>query len=470
MAAMSINRLLHAAILAVLALPFAGQAEEVSNEELQQRLEEQDQKIKVLERKLELGDESAAAAKESSSVVSAGTKGVSIKSADGKNEFRLRATLHLDGRYLEGDDPADPVDTFQATRVRPIFEGTLAGIYEFRFVPDFGQGRTVIQDAYVAGHFNPAFELRLGKYKSPVGLERLQSSNDLRMIQRGFPTSLVPNRDIGLQAGGDVAEGRISYALAWMNGANDGSSSDSLGDVDVNDDKEYVMRLFAQPFAQSENAALRGLGFGIAGSFTDQTGSATQTLLPSYRTPGQSTFFRYRAASATASATIADGERVRFAPQAYYYAGRLGVIAEYTEVSQEMSRVVPTGLRQGTVDTDAWQIQAAWFLTGEEQAYRGFKPIRRFSLQDGTWGAFELVARVQAQSASDAAFAGGEDSFADPLASAQKADAWGVGFNWYLNENVKWLLNYDHTAFEGGAADGDREDEDAFQLRLAVGF
>jgi phosphate-selective porin OprO/OprP len=45
-----------------------------------------------------------------------------------------------------------------------------------------------------------------------------------------------------------------------------------------------------------------------------------------------------------------------------------------------------------------------------------------------------------------------------------------VGLNWYLNENVKWLLDYEHTTFEGGAADGDRADEDAIQLRLAVGF
>jgi phosphate-selective porin OprO/OprP len=290
------------------------------------------------------------------------------------------------------------------------------------------------------------------------------------MIQRGFPTSLVPNRDIGLQASGDLAAGRLHYALAWMNGANDGSSSESLGDVDVNDDKEYVARLFAQPFAGSEGSALRGLGFGIAGSFTDQTGSATQTLLPAFRSPGQATFFRYSAAAGAAGATIADGERTRIAPQLYYYAGSLGVIAEYTEVSQDVSRALPAGIRRGTVDTDAWQVQAAWFLTGEEQAFRGFKPIRRFSLEDGTWGAFELVARVHALSVSDAAFAGGADSFADPLDSASKAEAFGLGFNWYLNENVKVLVNYDHTSFEGGAPDGDREDEDAFQLRLALGF
>jgi phosphate-selective porin OprO/OprP len=81
-----------------------------------------------------------------------------------------------------------------------------------------------------------------------------------------------------------------------------------------------------------------------------------------------------------------------------------------------------------------------------------------------------VVARVHALSVSESAFAGGEDSFADPLDSARKAESFGIGFNWYLNENLKWLLNYDHTTFEGGAPDGDREDEDAIQLRLAVGF
>ncbi len=132
---------LRAAILAALALPVAAQAQEVSNEELLKRLEEQDQKILVLERKLEITDEAAAAAKESTPVVSAGPKGFSLRSADGKNQLRLRGTMHLDGRYLEGVD-ATSIDTFVATRVRPTIEGTFGGIYDFKFMPDFGQGRT----------------------------------------------------------------------------------------------------------------------------------------------------------------------------------------------------------------------------------------------------------------------------------------------------------------------------------------
>ena len=78
---------------------------------------------------------------------------------------------------------------------------------------------------------------------------------------------------------------------------------------------------------------------------------------------------------------------------------------------------------------------------------------------------------MQELSVDDNAFSGGANSFADPATSARQADSWGVGLNWYLNENVKWLLDYERTSFEGGAADGaDRRDEDAIQLRLALGF
>lgn len=463
------NMLIRAAVIAALAVPLAATAEEVSNEELLKRIEEQDQKILVLERKLEIQDESAASAKEATPVVSAGPKGFSLKSADGKNQLKLRGTLHLDGRWISGTDPGGTFDTFTATRVRPIFEGTFANIFDFKFMPDFGQGRTVIQDAYVNARFTQAAQLEVGKFKAPIGLERLQSANDMRWVQRGFPTSLVTNRDIGLMLQGDLGGGRFSYQAAYLNGSNDGSSSETFADVDINDDKEYALRLFVQPFAESENFAIRGLGFGIAGSWNDQVGNILQPLLPSFRTPGQSTFFRYRSFGTTAG-TIADGERTRLAPQFYYYVGALGVLGEYTEDSQDVSRVVATGVREATVDTNAWQLAVSYFLTGEEASFKGFQPKTRFSPSEGTWGAFEIKARVQQLNIDDNAFSAGADSFADPLVSASQADSYGIGLNWYLNENVKWLLDLEHTTFEGGAVTGDRKDEDSYQLRLAIAF
>ena len=283
-----------AAIAAAATLaPFAAARAEVTIEELQQRLDEQEQKIRVLERRLELQDESAATAKETAAVVSAGAKGFSLRSADSANQLKIRGVLHVDGRYTNDDEETAVYDTVQATRARPIIEGTFADRYDFRFTPDFGQGRTVIQDAYVTARLHPHAAVTVGKFKAPVGLERLQSASDIRFVSRAFPTSLAPNRDFGLQLAGEFGAGRLSYAAAVLNGAIDGGSAEALGDVDVNDDKEYALRLFSHPFAGSEGR-LGGLGIGIAGTWTDQTGTATLPLLPAFRTPEGVTFFRYR--------------------------------------------------------------------------------------------------------------------------------------------------------------------------------
>jgi phosphate-selective porin OprO/OprP len=256
--------------------------------------------------------------------------------------------------------------------------------------------------------------------------------------------------------------------VAFLNGSNDGASSEAFGDVDINDDKEWAARLFAHPFAESDRFAISGLGLGIAATYTDQDGTAAQPLLPAFRTPAQSTFFRYRTG---ATPTLAAGERTRIAPQLYYYVGSFGLLGEYTQVSQDVSRTTSSGLRDATLDTTAWQLAASWFLTGEEATFRGFKPGSIFSLENGTWGAFELVGRYHELSIDDDAFIGGADSFADPAVSARKATAWALGVNWYLNENLKWVLNYERTRFDGGAAAGaDREDEEAFLTRVALGF
>ena len=428
---------------------------------------DQEQKVLVLERKLEIQEEADKAAAASTATVKASEKGFSIQSADGKNQIKLGGVLHVDGRFMTSEQESLP-DTWQITRARPILEGTVGGIYDFRFMPDFGQGKTVIQDAYITGRFKPEFQVTAGKFKSPVGLERLQSAKDMRFVARGLPTNLVPNRDIGLQVAGNVLGDRVNYQLAWLNGSSDGSSSDSFGDTDPNSDKEWAGRLWFNPFAESDNFALRGLGVGIAGTYADQDGTASQTLLPTYKSPVNATFFRYRTG---ATPTVADGVRTRFAPQVYYSVGSFGLLGEYYEVGTDVARTTTAGTRTGTVDASAWQLALHWFLTGEEQSFRGYKPNSVFSLDNGTWGAFELVGRYHELRVGDEAFAGGAESFADPSQAARKASGYSLGLNWYLNQNLKWVLDWEHTAFDGGAPNGeDLETENAVLTRFALGF
>ncbi|MBN8281226.1 MAG: porin [Gammaproteobacteria bacterium] len=448
-------------------------------EELRRRLEEQEQKTAVLERKLEIQDETARGALPNTPVVKAGPKGFSIASQDGANVIKLRGLVHFDGRYYLDDAGLGGADSWRATRIRPILEGTLYSLVDFRLMPDFGQGRTVIQDAWVTGRFKPWFQVTAGKFKSPVGLERLQSASDIRFQDRGYPTLLAPNRDLGLQLSGNVLADRLTYQIAFLNGSNDGGSSETFSDADVSDDKEWAVRLFAQPFAGADNFLLRGLGVGLAGTVTEQKGTNSQTLLSSFRTPAGQNFFSYRVAAAASGAnpatnsTIQDGDRVRLTPQLYWYSGSVGLLAEYINVETDVSRqaTATDPVRRDTLDNNAWQVQLSWFATGEEESYKGFTPDAVFVPGGDGWGALEFVARYQELDVDDAAFTDGAQSFADPAKSASEAKSAGVGVNWYLNQNIKVAVEYEHTSFTGGATGGaDLDDENALLTRVQLSF
>ena len=478
---MNIRRATALASLAL--LPFAGAAhaqdapsQPGANDELRREIDEQKQRLAVLERKLEIQDEAAKAAAASAPRITASATRFQIGSQDGANFIRFRGTLFADNRAYAGDSAPETADTFLLRSVRPTFEGTFGGIYDFKLTPDFGSGRSSIVDAYVAARFKPGFVLTAGKFKPSVGLERLASEPDLRFMERGLPTLLVPNRDLGVQLSGDFAGGAFSYQVGYFNGVTDGQSSDNLATPDVESDTggDYAARVFFQPFINSDNFNLRGLGFGIGSTWQDLDGLAANPYLPSYRSQGQLSVFSYRANTATGTtpnnATFSDGERLRLAPQLYYYRGSFGFLGEYTQVKQDVSRTVAAVTRSDTLTNSAWQGQFSWFITGEEEAFRGFTPGSTFRPGKQGTGAWELVARIQQLDVDDDAFVGGGNSFANPLTAISKETSYGVGVNWYPWNTVKLSLNYDLTSFEGGAATGDRADEQAIFSRFAINY
>ncbi|HLN80691.1 MAG TPA: porin, partial [Thermoanaerobaculia bacterium] len=292
--------------------------------------DELDQRVRIVERRREIEAEHAAQREETTPQFTAGKDGFALKSADGAFVLKLQGYVHLDGRFFDG---AAASDTFLVRRARPILEGTVFKIFDFRLAPDFALGTTVLQDGYVEVRFLPALRLRAGKFKPPVGLERLQSATDLVFVERAMPTNLVPNRDVGVQLAGDVANARLQYAVGLFNGVPDGGS----GDSDNNDAKDVAARVFTQPFAGGGGVAA-DLGFGVAVSFGDQTGAVAAPNLPSFRTAGQLVFFSYRSDGTAAGTSVADGSRTRVSPQAFFYRRHLGILAEYVESRQELRR------------------------------------------------------------------------------------------------------------------------------------
>lgn len=417
---------------------------------LLQRVEELEQKVKVQDRKRELGDEALAEKGKASASVSIGASGLQIRSADTNFVLKLRGYIQADARFYP-DDVATGTrnDTFLLRRVRPIIEGTVAERFDYRLMLDFPSGSPtsagnngLVQDAYLNARIYPWLQVQVGKFKEPVGLERLQSGANLLFIERNYPTQLVPNRDVGLQLQGDLFGGGLRYEVGVFNGVANGGSGDN---EQADDAKDVAARLFATPFARTDSSWLRGLGFGAAGTIGDQDGA-----LRTFVTPGQQTFFTYITGAGTIASpnVAANGKIWRVSPQAYYYLGSFGIFGEYAYSAQNVTQTAGATSATDTLRNSAWQVAASWFVTGEENSFKAVTPKSPFKFGGPGWGAVELTARYGELNLDNDTF----PLFANPATSATKANSWGAGVNWYLNRNVKLSLNYEQTDFTGGTS------------------
>ena len=420
------------------------------------QVEELDQKVRVLERQREIDKDDAAALAKTQPKISLNANGFALSSADSNFVAQLHGVLQTDGREFLANNALKGNDGILLRRARPIFSGTVFRDFDFNFTPDFGGTTVQIQDAYLNYRYNPALQLQVGKFKSPVGLEQLQSDPNTTFNERSLVTDLVPNRDLGLELHGDLFGGAASYAVGIFDGVSDYNST--TANVDSDNNKALAARVFLQPWKKSDVAALRGFGFGAGGSFeSDRNGAGG--LTPGYKTDGQQTFFAYT------NGVAANGQHWRISPQAYYYWGPFGLLGEYAISDQQVSN----GKASADLQNTAWEISGSWLLTGEDAAYSGVTPRHPFDPRNGGWGAWQLVARYAALDVDNAAF----PKFANPKTSASAAWEWSAGVNWYLNKNIRLNASFSRTTFTGGNGTGStvtKQPENAFFTRAQLAF
>jgi phosphate-selective porin OprO/OprP len=449
--------------------PVAGvplRAQQVSNEVLLKRIEELEQQVKILSRKGELAEEATAEKVRATPTVTLGQSGLQIRSADSNFVMRVGAHLQVDGRFFPNNSSATD-DTFLIRRARPIIEGTVFEKFDYRLMLDVGSGLNAnasnvgfLQDGYVNARLLPEFQIQAGKFKEPVGLERLQSDVDYLFTERSYPTQIVPNRDVGVQVHGQLWQNAITYQVGAFNGVTDGGS----GDFDTtDDDKDIAARIFVQPFSNTSIDPLRRLGIGLAGTYGHHAGA-----LRGYTSPGQQTIFSYFGGTGTNAVTSAVGNISRIVPQAYYYYGPFGLLAEYAVSSTEVARTGGGVARQtATLDHAGWQVAGSYFLTGEEAGFKNPTPLHPFNFHGEGWGAWEVVARVSGLKLDSGTF----PLYADPKNNASEAFSYGAGLNWHLNRNVKITADYEHTNFKGGQSNPTlKEDEDVIMTRAQIAF
>jgi phosphate-selective porin OprO and OprP len=414
-------------------------------EALKQQIQALSQKVDALQQ-----EQTTQVAKQTNAAfVTAGANGFSLQSADTNFILKLSGFAQVDARYFASALPAGGGrDTFTIRRMRAIASGSVYHDFEYYLQTDFGAlnsatttNDSLLQDAYVNIHHWDGFQVQAGKMKEPVSMEVLPLDQYLWFLERGFPTELAPNRDVGAEIHGNLWHGALTYQAGVFNGVPDGGS----GDIEVADnDKDGVVRVIAAPFKNTQIDPLQNFAFGLGGSYGFQAGTTT----PTFATMARQTFFKYN------SSVSENGQHLRLDPQFSYYWGPFCAYGEYAFTDEEFhdSTANTTTFKHGDNAyflNKGWDVVGSWYLTGEQNVFGVLPTVEHPFRFDGSgWGAWQLAARIGQLSLDGDSFENYTKgaSFAAP-GSAQGATSWSVALNWYLNHNVKCIFEYTQTSF-----------------------
>jgi phosphate-selective porin OprO/OprP len=427
--------------------------------------------------------------------VTAGADGFSIQSADQQFKLRLGTLLQADNREFlsPANNGGAPGDGFELRRARIIFDGSVFGVFQFRIEPEFGSrtggaGGTSTTTATLANasmniDYSKELQFLAGRFKGPVGYERSQLVAQNIWIENGLTQNLTTQYTQGFLVHGSIDNDLFSYGAGANEGVRDNANGDFQGMIDNNYD--FIGDVYFNPFVNSGLKDLKGFGFGLAGSIGDRgtPGTAANSPLAAYTTPGQTNILTYNTAGATGKTVTEseDGPGYRLAPVIYYYNGPFGAYADYAESSIRVLRSVSgtgagNGSRVATLQNEAWQVVGSYVLTGEDASYTGVKPKTDLNFREGTWGAFQVVARY-GQMTFDSNYYKSTDlstAVGGSIASQgpKVVTDIGVGLNWYLNSNVRAQLQYDNVSYSGGAwpVTPQNEDQNSFLTQLQLAF
>ena len=420
------------------------------------------------------GEKEAAEKKKESAVSAKFKDGLSFESGDGKFKAQINGRVHADYRfydYNDGKNNAAPAgvgnsiantngvtDTFDIRRARLGFKAAWKDYYEAEVVADLSSGSSKLDVGYLNVAWWKPVQFRFGKFKMPMNLEELTSSNNIDFMERSFVNQLAPAKETGVMVHGAPFTG-ITYALAASNGVKDGGAESDIRE----DGKDIYGRLtanFAEIMGNKDMVLHAGASFS-------QGDSPEGTVGVSGVTEGKgATFFRAPTlANATGQYDGIDRSRTGLEGAVAY--GPFKVQAEWMQMNNEFK----TPTRKYDLDTENWYAEAMWTITGEKYAdaykggaFGGLKPAKDFDPTTFSGGLWEVGVRYSEFDASDYNAVGigqgvgaSDARVTTKAAGFAKADSWTAGLKFLPTANTRLMLNYVTTDYKdviGGAAGG----------------
>jgi phosphate-selective porin OprO/OprP len=446
-----------------------------------QQLEQQIQDLKASQAS-ELAETQRAVKASQQSGVSFNNGRPTFTSADGNFSAALRSLVQLDGAYYSQSEGSTTIDLSSGEnfrRARIGFSGTFYKVWDYYFLYDFGgsngvEGSTITQAYVQYSGFGKPLAIRVGAFPPYANLEDSEGAGDGLFLERNSGAEITRNI-----AGGD---GRTAIALYSQGDhylASVAVTGGKVGDAATFDEQEgLVGRLAFVPLNTKDAKIVVGVNgtdvFDTADASVGSAGAAqTFTFQNQPELKVDSTGTRL------VSAALADPTRLYhwgvdaggnwknfYAEGGYYgFGGHRGALAG-------------AGAARTDPDFSAWYVAGSWIFTGEAKKWdAGSASFRSPSVTHpvdgkGGWGAWELAARY---SDVDLNWNAGVPGAATPAGGIRGGEQKIVtaGLNWYPNNVLRFLFDYQHDEINRLNAAGLKiqpDTVDALSARVQVAF
>ena len=373
-----------------------------------------------------------------------------VATADGRFKFALRSVVQFDAAHYNVSPRTAAADLGSGTnfrRARLGFDGTAFKDWNYALWGEFGGSggeSATLNQAYIeyAG-FKPfgleePLRVRIGAWATPAGLEDATSNTESLFLERAAVAELVRNfaTGDGRTGVGATLRGPRWYASALFSGKVVGTPATA----EFDQQSGYAVRVAFNP--------IKGQDYDV------HVGANLQSILNPADTTGGPVSAR--------AVRLQERPELRVSGLRLVDTGALnsdGLTAYGLEGGASFKNFYAAGEwykidvnRQGASPFDpsfsGWYVQGAWTITGERHAwsnanggFTGVKPAKTFDRSKGTWGALEVAARYSVLDLNDRA---GVFRAAAPAGGVRGGEqkVTTVGLNWYPNNTVRFLLDY----------------------------
>ena len=340
--------------------------------------------------------------------------------------------IQADGAVFFGQDKDyDKIgNATSIRRARFAIKGQLNEQWYGEFDMDLADGLVELKDAIVRYTGVPNLDLQVGNFKENFSIQRNTTSRYLQFMERPMVTSaLAPSRHLGINA---------KYAKDWFWGSlgaftkevagseEDTYAKDNNKDYGRNTGYSITGKVVFRPLYKMQDASLH---IGFAGSYRRALTSVDPKEFGAYR------------ASARNSTSL---NRKKYIDTdvlpdfSHNFLWTIEVAGHYQGLRYETAYIGDnvhfhkSVADNKTKNFGGWYAQAGYILFGGSQNYDANGGKYTKVNRGQKWGDIELCARYEYCDLNNANIYGGA------------AEAYTVGLNWLVNNNVKIMINYQY--------------------------